>query len=161
MNFEEEKALARRIQADLHGASITSTLPVFGAKSGFDVAKAYAPIISPPVKQPARIKHQDIKLFPDEGPKAIPDAQRMINYLDALQDELLSLGAKARAKLEQFTEPQPEQKSAIDSTVDTRLCRSDYFRILESRIESMQYSLKYLSDLIDSVSAKSDTGDLT
>ena len=145
MNFEEERALARQIHGANHGATLGSerrlqvgqdpaTYNPFGAKQKTAGATTgyVAQAVLPPDYNPPKLQFYDKGLG---DCLSISDAQRMVNYLDALQAGYQELHGKAVTKLNPFCEPLPvPQTDECAKECDTRLCNSDYFRILESRL---------------------------
>lgn len=152
MNFDNEKQMAKEVQNKLHG-----TGPVSAAgRTIYDYERMARP--SEPegsLGVSTTWKSSGLKENRIEAPTCVPDAERMIGYLDRLSTDLRSLAIKAGYKLDQFANPDQGPKPVACDTkmVDQRLCSSSYFRILESRVEMMQESIDSLRSTLDSVSA--------
>jgi hypothetical protein len=176
MNFDEEKAMARRIQGGLHGAGLK---PTFG-QCNVDT-KQYAPAatgggwVGPVTGAPVpNTKWQEVgpvtAYLPSDpitpntgylkvsGPPAV-DTERMIQMMDQLTTGFHALSRRADARLSMFCTQQPKPETAKQA-VDSRQCESDYFRMLESRVEMLNEELTYLSNLIGAVSAPSQSSTL-
>ena len=157
MTNDEERALARRIQAELHGAGLKGQSIQATGYVGPGTGIPQAPMDWQGFKPQGPMVLGSVKVQ-EPAPAYIPDSERMIQYLDKLTDDFRKLGEKAGTRLYQFCGPVRAAKGDNSPAIDNRQCSSPYFRILESRIEMLNESLNYLNDLVDSVSAHDQTG---
>jgi len=167
MNYEEEKALQRQVLGANHGESLTANARrlqpgqdpkayVFpGTAVGPHMTAAQAS--SPALHYAAKIGSVNvIEKMPEKV--HVPDTERMIRQMDALYTTSREVTDLASKKLERFAEPRPG--SIEPASVDTRQCSSEYFRMLESRVEMLNERFAYLHELLNSISAPIDTGPL-
>lgn len=148
MNFEQERKMARDIQGSLHGATLVSKVNMMEhpiAPMGW-IERGIIGSTGSWSPSGGEIKSQ-------KETDATTDSERMIRYLDYLTGEMRKLNLKAVAKLGQFRGPGGGVKVCGDAKVDNRQCSSNYFRILESRIEMLSEYCHSLEELIDDVSA--------
>lgn len=168
MDFDYEKNLARRIQGGLHGANLTPQSGQCNADT-----KVYAPAmaiggmagwINPVPGITAHLPSGPIP--PNTGylkvsaPPAV-DTERMIQMMDQLTAGFRALSRRADARLSMFCTQQPKPNPEVaKQAVDSRQCESEYFRMLESRVEMLNEEMTYLSNLIGAVSAPSQSSTL-
>jgi len=167
MNYEEEKALQRQVLGANHGESLTANarrlqpgqdpktymFPGTAINPHMTAAQTAWPYTSIYPKTMGQINVAEPK------ETHVPDTERMIRQMDALYTTSREVTDLASKKLERFTEPRP--CSGEPASVDTRQCSSEYFRMLESRVEMLNEQFAYLRGLLDSISAPADTGKLT
>lgn len=156
MTNDEERALARKIQSSLHGATLASG---GGWRTGLDNPRYLTQGVTAPgmgFGQSSDYVPEKHSLKAQQVTSPLPDSERMIQYLDALTVQARDLSTLAESKLDQFCDYRPAAEcDPLSKTSDNRQCSSSYFRILESRIEMLQESFNHLSSLLHSVSASS------
>jgi hypothetical protein len=144
MNYENEKKMARQVLGANHGESLVGKAPATAAAMTTGHMNAS-------VKNNA-------KPDPISG-SGLTDSERMMQYLDNLTVRARDLTTHAHYRLNQFLEPRPAVCNDVDKQAcDNRECSSEYFRMLESRIEMLNESLGFLEGILGSVSAPLQTG---
>ena len=151
-NYENEKAMARRIHGANHGENLvkaggpvpaaTPSTTGIGWSTGLDQSGPKLSIYDNKISaaQPARTQ----------------DSELLIQKLDELVEHVKVLYTHAEQRLGRFT---PEAKADGDAGSDCKMyaCESSYFRILESRYDTVKYYLELVNSIVGQVSAPSET----